>query len=122
MLASALPLLALIHPTAWKALLGGKGCPAEGEHGHSQTKGANNMALWEITTGRDEPCLYVELKGEHEATFDQTMRWWVIEANPHDALALYSSPSPDLGKRTKGDMVAEGTVQEHARHFEGPTG
>jgi hypothetical protein len=80
------------------------------------------MALWEITTGRDEPCLYVELEGEAEATFDQSMRWWVIEANSHDHLALYSSLSPDFGKRTKGHKVAEGTVQEHARHFEGPTG
>jgi hypothetical protein len=80
------------------------------------------MALWEITTGRDEPCLYVELRGEHEATFDQSMRWWVIEANPHDALALYNSPGQALGGRTKGDRVAEGTVQEHARPFEGPTG
>lgn len=79
------------------------------------------MALWEITTGRDEPRLYVELRGEHEATFDRSMRWWVIEANPHDALALYSSPPHDPGKRIKGELVAEGTVQEHARRFEGPT-
>jgi hypothetical protein len=50
------------------------------------------MALWEITTGRDEPYLYVELRGEYEATFDQTSPWWVIEATANDALALYRSP------------------------------
>jgi hypothetical protein len=82
------------------------------------------MALWEITTGRDEPYLYVELRGQYVATFNQSMPWWVIEANPHDALVLYSSPPygrHDLGKGIKGDRVAEGTVQEHAKHFEGPT-
>jgi hypothetical protein len=80
------------------------------------------MALWEITTGRDEPYLYVELRGKHEATFDQTSRWWVIEANAHDALALYSSPGHDLGERARGRLIADGTVQEHARPYETPTG
>lgn len=82
------------------------------------------MALWEITTGRDEPHLYVELSGEHVTTFDQSMRYWVIEATAQDALALYRSPTHDrhhLGQWIKGDKIAEGTVQEHARHFEGPT-
>jgi hypothetical protein len=88
----------------------------------SQTKGAKSMALWEITTGRDEPYLYVELRGKHEATFDQTRRWWVIEANAHDALALYSSPGHDLGERARGRLIADGTVQEHARPYETPTG
>ncbi len=80
------------------------------------------MALWEITTGRDEPYLYVELRGEYEATFDQTSPWWVIEATANDALALYSSPGQDLGERAKGNLIAEGTVQEHARPYEPPTG
>ncbi len=59
------------------------------------------MALREITTGRDEPYLYVELRGKYEATFDQTSPWWVIEATANDALALYSSPSQDLEERAK---------------------
>ena len=82
------------------------------------------MALWEITTGRDEPYLYVELRGKHVATSNQSMPWLVIEATAHDALSLYSAPTRDShhpSSRIKGDQVAEGTVQEHCRHVEGPT-
>jgi hypothetical protein len=56
-----------------------------------------------------------ELRGEHATTFDQGIRWWLIEATAHDPPALNRSSRTwdrPLGKWIKGGKIAEGFVQD----------
>ena len=76
------------------------------------------MSSWEITVGKNEPKLYVELNGKPAGYFGNTFPIRAIKAEPDDDLDVYTTSGLDnYGGPVIEARIASGKVRELARRI-----